>query len=140
MSGLREALEQLAGELEYDVAGAPGKIRAVLAAHPAEPTVTTTDGWILVGPAIPSVALEPELEITDLLVTAWTEVQLETIRSLRSRSAEHERIAALGGQSSERVRRKLAEIGHPTYAQQAIAERALAGQLETLPMPTLNQP
>lgn len=75
-----------------------------------------------------------------LLVVAWTEVRLETIRSLRSRAAEHERIAALGGQDSEMVQRKLAEMGHPTYMQQAIAERTLANQLETLPMPTLNQP
>jgi hypothetical protein len=34
---LRDALEKLAGELEYDVAGAPAKIRALLAAHPVEP-------------------------------------------------------------------------------------------------------
>ncbi|MFI6681854.1 hypothetical protein [Kribbella sp. NPDC050470] len=42
MSGLREALEKLAGELEYDVAGAPSKIRALLAAHP-ESVVRVSD-------------------------------------------------------------------------------------------------
>lgn len=43
MSDLREALEKLADELEYDVAGAPGKIRALLAAYPAEPGLPTRE-------------------------------------------------------------------------------------------------
>lgn len=67
-----------------------------------------------------------------LVAKAWTDARDETIRSLRSRAKEHDRIAAMGGQSSGQMQRRLAEMGHPTYAQQAIAERALADQVESL--------
>ena len=43
MSDLRAELEELAADLEYDVSDAPAKVRAVLAAHPAEPVLVVTD-------------------------------------------------------------------------------------------------
>ncbi len=37
MTGLRDALEELADDMAYDVSDAPARIRAVLAKHPVEP-------------------------------------------------------------------------------------------------------
>jgi hypothetical protein len=71
----------------------------------------------------------------ELIALAWTEAKGSVIASLRSRAAEHERVAGMGGQDSAAARRRLAEMGVPTYAQQAIAERSLAEQVEALTMP-----
>jgi hypothetical protein len=71
----------------------------------------------------------------DLVAKAWSEARVETIRSLRARAAEYDRVAALGGQDVKEVQRRLTEIGHPSYAQQAVAERALAEQIEALTVP-----
>jgi hypothetical protein len=65
----------------------------------------------------------------------WSEVRVDLIRWLRSRAAEHDRIAGLGGQDDAEIQRLLAEMGVPTYAQQAVAERALAEQVEALTLP-----
>lgn len=70
-----------------------------------------------------------------IVAKAWSEARVEVVGRLRSRAAEHERLSALGGQNYEDVQRYLAEMGHPTYAQQAIAERALADQVEALILP-----
>lgn len=67
---------------------------------------------------------------------AWDEARLEAFRGLMARAAEHERLAAMGAQDTERVSRWLAENNHPSYAQQAIAERALADQVAALEMPS----
>lgn len=72
-----------------------------------------------------------------LVAKAWSEVRDDYVGGLRARAKEHERIAALGGQSSEEMQRRLAEMGHPTYAQQAIAERALAAQVAALTLPSV---
>lgn len=75
---------------------------------------------------------EASRQSTALVAKAWSEAKAETVRMLRGRAAEHERIAGLGGQSSEQMQRRLAEMHQPTYAQQAIAERALAEQIAAL--------
>lgn len=71
----------------------------------------------------------------DLQAKAWSEARGDVIASLRSRAAQHERIAGMGGQGTADARCRLAEMGVPTYAQQAVAERALAEQVEALTLP-----
>lgn len=73
----------------------------------------------------------------EMVAKAWIDVRDESARSLRARAKEHDRIAAMGGQSSEQMQSRLAEMGHPTYAQQAVAERALADQVEALTLPSV---
>lgn len=96
-------------------------------------------GWIVsdatIAEAEEMARADRERERDPLVVKAWAEVRAEWVGSLRARAREHERIAAMGGQSSEQLQRRLAELGHPTYAQQAIAERALADQVEALSIP-----
>jgi hypothetical protein len=63
---------------------------------------------------------------------AWEEKRDDTVRMLRARATEHDRIAAMGAQDVPTVRRMLDEMGRPTYRQQAAAEHALADQIEAL--------
>jgi len=71
----------------------------------------------------------------DRAENAWDEVRNNLVRWLRGRATENERVAALGGQDDPEIQRLLAEMGSPTYAQQAVAERALAAQIAALAAP-----
>jgi hypothetical protein len=94
-------------------------------------------GWIVSDATIAEAdeMARADRERDPLVVKAWTESRGDLLAALRSRARQHERLAAMGDQETVKTRRRLAEMGVPTYAQQAIAERALAEQVEALTMP-----